>query len=133
MLESWTRYEITVEQSGFEIRLSGVWRRWHADADLFIIGLVRRYMQGPRAEGVKVAEMLWKVRKKVLIVGSESNDACIGVPFYWDLASNGNILEAVGSVLDEPVPKLADQARFLKAFEKRTEKPLGHGEKSKSR
>ncbi|MEI7909480.1 MAG: hypothetical protein WCK77_07570 [Verrucomicrobiota bacterium] len=132
MLEAWTRYEVTVERVGFGARLPGPMKRWIEEAGLFIVGLERYYAQGRCAEGVDTAEMLFKLGKKVLVVGSECKAKDVGVPFYWDIALEKSFLEAARDVLDAPIPGREEREKFAKFFEKRREKPVGHGAKSNS-
>ncbi len=120
---------ITVEKTGYAARLPGPMRRWIDEADLFILGLERQYDEGRCAEGVDVAESLFKQSRKVLVVGSECSAGIIGVPFYWDLGSEKTFLEAVSDILDLPRPSSTERARFMSSFETRRNKPVGHGVK----
>lgn len=127
MLASWTRHEVTVEKVGYSARLPGPMKQWMDDADLFILGLERHYSQGRCAEGADSAEMLWKLGKKVMVVGSECRAKEVDLPFYWDIESDVSFLDAVRCVLDAPVPSEGVRDRFAKFFESRRQKPVGHG------
>lgn len=126
MLCAWTRNEMKVEQTGFETRFAGVWQRWLQEVDLFVVGLERRYEKGVRAEGVTVAEMLWKARRKVLIVGSDCNAGHLASPFYWDVGSGQALLGAVAWVIDNSQPRLAERTRLQKYFARQLAIPTGH-------
>jgi len=131
-LEAWTRHEVRVERAGFETRLPGVWQRWLQEADLFVVGLERRYDKGTRAEGVPVAETFWNAGKKVLLVGSECRGDHIQAPFYWDIASGKSILQAVTAVLENPLPDPTDREKFRQHFQARLAAPTGHGPRRES-
>jgi hypothetical protein len=126
MLEAWTAFEIRVDRSDFEGRLSGAWKSWLEQADIFVLGLDRRYDVGLRAEGVAVAESLFKMRKKALVVGSEANADKLKLGFYWDLASEQFFLETLREGLNKPIPSVEDRRKFIRFFEGRLVKPRGH-------
>lgn len=132
VLSAWTRHNVTVEKVGYAARLPGPMKRWIDEADLFIVGLERYYTQGRCAEGVDTAEMLFKLGRKVLVVGSECNADRVGVPFYWDIGDHQAFLDAVRRVLDSPIPSHADRERFAGFFEGRRGKPVGHGAETKT-
>lgn len=126
MLQAWTRNEVTIEQTGFDTRLSGVWQRWLQEADLFVVGLERRYEKGFRAEGVTVAENLWKAGRKVLVVGSECSADQLSSPFYWDIGSEQPLLNAISEVLKRSIPVPSERTHLQKHFENQLKISTGH-------
>ena len=68
--------------------------------DLFLVGLLRMYSDGLRAEGLYAAEVLWKNHKKALIVSASAKGKEINNPVYWDLSSTKNLYEQIKHVLD---------------------------------
>lgn len=127
MLKAWMRNVVSVEKVGYAARLPGPMKRWIDEADVFVLGLERHYKEGRCAEGVDVAESLFRLGRKVLIVASECNANRLGVPFYWDIASEKPYLETLKAVIDSPVPGLPERERVLSFFGKRRHKPVGHG------
>src|SRR6266404_2658520 len=112
LLQGWTTHEVTLEQTGFDTRLSGVWQRWLQEVDLFVVGLERRYEKGFRAEGVTVAETLWKAGRKALIIGSQCIADQLALPFYWDIGSEQPLLNVVADVVERPLPRPSERARL---------------------
>lgn len=89
------------------------------EADLFVLGLERRYDLGMRAEGVTVAENLIRNGKRVLVVGSETSARQVMSPIYWDIGSEGTFLQAVGRCLSGRQPNPGDIAPLTAFFEER--------------
>ena len=127
ILEAWKRHQVTAARSGFEIRLPSVWQYWLADCDLFVVGLERRYELGLRAEGVKVAETLFRNGKRVLVVGSECSASHVGLHFYWDFESKKDFLGTVAECLEAPPPSIDELAALVQYFKPRLAIPTGHG------
>lgn len=126
LLRGYTKHRVEVDEAGYDIRLPGVWQRWIDDADVFILGLERRYEGGIRAEGITVAEELARQGKRVLVVGSEANGALLPTALYWDIGSDCSFLEAVGRILENPVASVDDFLALREFFGERLEVPTGH-------
>lgn len=126
MLEAWTTHQVTVARSGFDIRLPSVWHQWLANCDLFVVGLERRYELGLRAEGVKVAETLFRAGKRVLVVGSEYSANQISLRYYWDMGSKRSFLETIAECLEAPPPTTDELAALVQYFKPRLAIPTGH-------
>lgn len=126
LLGAWEGHHVEVEESGYEVRLPGVWKRWIQDADLFVLGLERSYASGTRAEGIKVAERLIHSGKRVLVVGSEASAQHLMSPIYWDIGSEQSFLQTVASCLSTQAPKLDDIPPLSAFFEHRLTVPTGH-------
>jgi hypothetical protein len=67
-------------------------------ADLFILGLMRRYAGSLRAEGVPVAEALWRAGKRALVVSGYYRAHEIECTTYWDLGSAESFVERIRSL-----------------------------------
>jgi hypothetical protein len=126
LLRGWTKERVEVEEAGYDVRLPSVWQRWMNEADLFILGLDRRYDAGTRAEGVKVAEHLARCGKRVLVVGSEAVGDMLPACVYWDIGSTSTFLEAVSGVLRSRISSPTDVERLVAYFGNRLEIPTGH-------
>lgn len=67
--------------------------------DLFILDLLRHYPGGMRAEGVTLAQRLWKRGKPVLIISPLHCAGAKYFPVYWDTASTDSLENRVGMCL----------------------------------
>lgn len=126
LLRGWSKRRVKVEEAGYDVRLPGVWQRWMDEADIFVLGLERRYDLGMRAEGVTVAENLIRSGKRALVVGSEANARHLMSPIYWDIGSEETFLEAVDRCLSNRQPNLDDVLPLTGFFEERLAIPTGH-------
>lgn len=126
LLRGWTKHHIDVEEAGYDVRLQGVWQRWMSEADIFVLGLERRYDLGIRAEGVTVAENLIRNGKRVLVVGSEASARHLMSPIYWDIGSEETFLQAVNRCLSARQTNPDDSPSLTAFFEDRLAIPTGH-------
>jgi len=126
LLRGWTKHGVEVEEAGYDVRLPGVWQRWIDEADIFVLGLERRYDLGMRAEGVTVAENLIRSGKRALVVGSEANARHLMSPIYWDIGSEETFLEAVDRCISNRQPNPEDVLPLTGFFEERLAIPTGH-------
>ncbi|MDI6797741.1 MAG: hypothetical protein QMD09_12385 [Desulfatibacillaceae bacterium] len=69
------------------------------NADIFILGLIRLYADGPRAEAIPVAERLLNKGKAFLIVSEFCCADELQCKTYWDFASTASLAEAVEAAL----------------------------------
>lgn len=130
-LTGWLRHDVHVETTSYAARLPGPMKRWMDEAELFVLGLERHYPEGRCAEGIDTALMLWKLGKRVLVVGSECCANQVDSPSYWDIESELSFLAAVKRVLEGPGPSLDDRERVASFFERRRQKPVGHGSRDR--
>lgn len=126
LLRGWKKHRVEVEDAGYDVRLPGVWQRWMNEADIFVLGLERRYDLGIRAEGVTVADNLISAGKRVLVVGSEASARLLVSPIYWDIGSEETFLQAVDRCLSTRPASPDDLPALTAFFEDRLTIPTGH-------
>lgn len=125
-LRGWIKHHVEVEEAGYDVRLAGVWQRWLEEADLFILGLERRYEHGLRAEGVTVAGQVARSGKRALIVGGECSGSDLAREVYWDMGSPSTFLQSVDSCLNCMPPSDRQIEQLHRYFGSRLEIPTGH-------
>ncbi len=72
----------------------------YKSTDLFVLGLMRGYSDGFRAEGIFTAEIIWQNHKKALIISGSAKAKAIANPTYWDLGSEAMLHEQIINVLN---------------------------------
>lgn len=72
-----------------------------ADADYFVVDLLRNYPGGLRAEGVILGERMLLRGKNVMIVSCLSLGDKLSIPFYWDVASSDSFAERVTQLIQQ--------------------------------
>lgn len=121
----WKKYQVKVEDGGYNIRIPSVWQRWIQDADLFVLGLDRSYDKGIRAEGVMVGLSLYQSGKKALVVGAECMTELSHSLCYWDICSPRTFLEAVDTCL-QIKPNISALNELKECFVDKLVIPTGH-------
>ena len=97
--------------------------------DLFLVGLMRMYSDGLRAEGIYAAEFLWKNHKKALIVSGSAKAKNMNNPIYWDLSSPMELHEQIKHVLELGNRFQADITILKNAFAPYCRPPSQHHHK----
>jgi hypothetical protein len=99
------------------------------ETDLFVLELFRRNPGGLRAEGVAMAQKLWRWRKPSLIISPLFLADRLKSPSYWDLASHRSMAESAEWLLEAPALEGID--RLTPCFARFLEIPPQHGVFSK--
>ena len=126
VLKAWKLHRVEVQAVGFGFRGTGTMKESIDAADICIVGLERQYPWGRRAEGIEVAQSLWRMGKKALIISGEEHSAHLNVGFYWDFAAGHFITEAVTWCLEHPLPQPEDCVGLTTYFQHRMRMPSAH-------
>lgn len=73
------------------------------DRDVFILGLLRQYPGGLRAEGIALSELLLSRGKKVLVISPLHIEQLADNPMYWDTASKAPLVSRISHMMDRPL------------------------------
>lgn len=118
---NWETFYLTYEQR--EGRLSPTLT---AETDLFILGLLRSYPGGMRAEAIPVAEVLIRTGKRVLVVSGGVAPGLRNVAMFWDLASDVSLADRIAGAADGAVNWQDGLGRLRETFSAYASPPV-HG------